>query len=73
MMLIEWILMIGFLGVCFLLVIVLASLSRIGRAINVLNQVVAIGIQRAGLVRTPEEVREDALAAELEEVEIPEE
>ena len=68
-----WLIGVGFFAVCFLLVIVLASLSRIGRAINVLNQVVAIGIQRAGLVRTPEEAREDALAAELEEVEIPEE
>ena len=58
------------------LITVLISLHKIGYTLNVILQVVSIGIQRSGLVRTPEQVRADAEAAEEEEIpfhEIPEE
>jgi hypothetical protein len=60
---------IGFLSICLLLFFILASLFRINTTLNIITQVVAVAIQRSGLVRTPEEVEQDTKAAEEEEEE----
>ncbi len=44
-------------------------LAKIHGSLQVLNQIVAVAIQRSGLVRTPEEVEADAAEAEAEEAE----
>lgn len=66
---INWILIIGFGLILFFLAIAVLQLAGIRRGLDTLSQVVAIGIQRAGLVRTPEEAEEDARQAHEEEEE----
>jgi len=62
------------IGVCliaiiFLLIIAIISLARIGKQLHIIAQVISIGIQRSGLVRTPEQARADAETASREEEE----
>lgn len=48
-------------------IFIIGVLSRIHGVLQVIAQVVAVGIQRAGLVRTPEEAEADAREAEEED------
>lgn len=48
---------------------ILGALAKIHAAIQVLTQIVAVAMQNANLVRTPEEVQEDTRTAEEEDLE----
>lgn len=50
----------------FFLAIIVLQLAGIRKNTEILGQIVAIGIQRAGLVRTPEELATDTEAADEE-------
>lgn len=66
----NWILVIGFVAICFQLCIIVLNLIGLRRSLDLVGQVVAIGMQRSGLVRTPEEVAADTEAAEQDDNDI---
>jgi len=53
----------------FLLLLIILQLAGLRRSFDLLGQVVAVGIQRAGLVRTHEEVTADMEEAGLSDME----
>lgn len=53
----------------FLLLLIILQLAGLRRSFDLLGQVVAVGIQRAGLVRTHEEVTSDMEEAGLSDME----
>ena len=55
--------------ISFFLFIIIFQLAGLRRSFNILGQIVAVGIQKAGLVRTPEQAEEDARKAHEEEEE----
>ena len=58
----------GSAAVLFLVIIIL-QLASINLKLLRIGQIVALGVQKAGLVRTPEEAEEDARRAHEEEEE----
>lgn len=63
---IELIVIGGLVAIFIGIIILILMLSEINKSIHILTQIVAIGIQKSGLVHTPEEVQED-LEKALEE------